>query len=74
MKTHIFVDHVESRELPTFGVTVKVTQCQNRFEITAVPGKEIDPWWTQAVLANWLQSRIDSEKTGGHNRSSSERG
>jgi hypothetical protein len=70
----ILVEPLDSKELPAYGVTVKVTQCQNRFEITAVPGKEIDPWWAQAVLANWLQSRIVSEKTGGHNPSSSERG
>jgi hypothetical protein len=70
----ILVEPLDSKELSAYGVTVKVTQCQNRFEITAVPGKEIDPWWAQAVLANWLQSRIDSEKTGGHNPSSSERG
>jgi hypothetical protein len=74
MKTDIFATQIPHPELPAMEVTVKVTQCQNRFEITAVPGKEIDPWWAQAVLANWLQSRIDSEKTGGHNPSSSERG
>jgi hypothetical protein len=74
MKTDIFATQIPHPELPAAEVTVKVTQCENRFEIVAIPGKEIDPWWAQAVLANWLQSRIDSEKTGGHNPSSSERG
>jgi hypothetical protein len=74
MRSDLLVERLQIPEIPAFEVTVKVTQCQNRFEITAVPGKEIDPWWAQAVLANWLQSRIDSEKTGGHNPSSSERG
>ncbi len=74
MKTDIFATQIPHPELPAVEVTVKVTQCQNRFEILAKPGAEIDSWQVQALLANWLQSRIDSEKTGGHNPSSSERG
>ena len=74
MKTDIFATQIPHPELPAVEVTVKVTQCENRFEILAKPGAEIDSWQVQALLANWLQSRIDSEKTGGHNPSSSERG
>ena len=73
MKSELLTEPIP-HELPAYQTIAKVACCQNRFEITAVPGKEIDPWWAQAVLANWLQSRIDSEKTGGHNPSSSERG
>jgi hypothetical protein len=61
-------------ELPAYQAVARVTSCENRFEIVAVPGKEIDIWWAQAALAHWLRSRVDSEKTGGHNPSSSERG
>lgn len=74
MKTELLVERLQIPEIPAFEVTVKVTRCQNRFEIIAKPGAEIDSWQVQALLANWLQSRIDSEKTGGHNPSSSERG
>jgi ribose 5-phosphate isomerase RpiB len=73
MRLELLTQHIP-HELPAYQTIAKVTQCKNRFEIVAIPGKEIDPWWAQAVLANWLQSRIDSEKTGGHNPSSSERG
>jgi ATP-dependent protease HslVU (ClpYQ) ATPase subunit len=74
MRLEVMVEPLDSKELPAYEVTVKVTQCQNRFEIIAKPGAEIDSWQVQALLANWLRSRVDSEKTGGHNPSSSERG
>lgn len=54
-------------ELPAVEVTVQVTTCQNRFEIIAKPGAEIDAWKLQALLANWIQSRMDSKNPGGHN-------
>lgn len=58
-------------EIPAYEVTVRVTHCENRFEIVAKPGAEIDSWWAQAVLAKWIQSRIDAQKTDGHNRQNS---
>jgi len=71
MKTDILVERLRSPEIPSFEVTVKVTQCENRFEIVAKPGASIDSWQVQALLSRWLDSRIDAQKTGGHNRPSS---
>jgi hypothetical protein len=71
MKTDIFATQIPHPELPAVEVTVKVTQCENRFEILAKPGAEIDSWQVQALLTRWLDSRIDAQKTGGHNRPNS---
>lgn len=66
MRSDLMVERLE-HELPAYGVTVRVTQCENRFEVIAKPGAEIDAWKLQALLANWIQSRMDSHKSGGHN-------
>lgn len=67
MKTDIFVTPIPHPELPAAEVTVKVTQCENRFEIMTKPGAQIDSWQAHALLSRWLDSRIDAHKSGGHN-------
>lgn len=74
MQSDLIVERLQIPEIPAFEVTVKVTQCENRFEIVAKPGAEIDSWQVQALLSRWLDSRIDAHKCGGHNRPTSERG
>lgn len=66
MRSDVQVERI-THELPAYEFTVRVTQCENRFEILAKPGAEIDAWRIQALLANWIQSRMDSQKSGGHN-------
>ena len=66
MRSDVQVERIP-HELPAYEFTVKVTQCENRFEILAKPGAEIDAWRIQALLANWIQSRMDSKNPGGHN-------
>ena len=66
MRSEIWAEPIP-HEIPAFEVTVKVSQCENRFEIIAKPGAVIDSWWAQAVLAKWIQSRIDAQNIGGHN-------
>ena len=70
MKTELLLSPIR-HELPAAEVTVQVTTCENRFEVIAKPGQEIDGWWVQALLANWIQSRMDSHKSGGHNPANS---
>ena len=66
MKTELLLSPIR-HELPAAEVTVQVTTCENRFEVIAKPGAEIDAWKLQALLANWIQSRIDAQKPCGHN-------
>ena len=66
MRSEVQVERI-AHELPAYEFKVKVTQCENRFEVIAKPGQEIDGWWVQALLANWIQSRMDSKNPGGHN-------
>jgi hypothetical protein len=69
MKTELLASPIP-HELPAAEVRVQITQCQNRFEILVKPGQEItswDSWVMQGRLAQWLQSRIDAQKSGGHN-------
>jgi hypothetical protein len=70
----ILVEPLDSKELPAYEVTVKVTQCENRFEIVAKPGVMLDYAQLKSLLTNWVVARIDAQKARGHNRSSSERG
>jgi len=74
MKTEVMVERLQSPEIPAFEVTVKVTQCENRFEIMTKPGAQIDSWQAHALLSRWLDSRIDAHKSGGHNPPNSDRG
>ena len=70
MKTDIVVERLDAKELPTYEVTFQITQCENRFEILMKPGQQVsswDTWLLQGHLAKWLQSRMDSQKSGGHN-------
>ena len=67
MRSDVMVERLESPEIPAFEVTVQITQCQNRFEILAKPGVELDSWALQAILAKW----IDARKLQGHNLSNS---
>ena len=66
MRSDVQVGRI-AHELPAYEFNAKVTQCENRFEVIAKPGVEIDPWWLQGLLANWIKSRMDSHKSGGHN-------
>ena len=66
MKTELLTTPIP-HELPAYETTVRVSQCENRFEIIAKPGAQLDSWRLQALLANWIQSRMDSENPGGHN-------
>lgn len=70
MKTELLLSPIP-HELPAAEVTVQVTTCENRFEVVAKPGAEIDAWKLQALLANWIQFRMDSHKSGGHNPANS---
>ena len=67
MRSELIVERLDNSEIPSWDVTAKITSCENRFEILAKPGAEIDAWKVQAILANWIQSRIDAQKSGGHN-------
>lgn len=58
-------------ELSAAEVTAQITTCENRFEVIVKPGVEIDSWWVQAALGRWIQSRMDSHKSGGHNPANS---
>lgn len=74
MRSDVIVERLPSPEIPSFEVVVKVTQCENRFEIVAKPGAALDYLELRRLLTNWVVARIDAQKTGGHNPSSSERG
>jgi hypothetical protein len=74
MQSDLIVERLPSPEIPSFEVTVKVTQCENRFEIVAKPGAVVDYSKLKALLTNWVVARIDAQKARGHNPRNSERG
>lgn len=74
MRSDLIVERLPSREIPSFEVTVKVTQCENRFEIVAKPGVPVDYSQLKYLLTNWVVARMDAQKSRGHNRPTSERG
>ena len=71
MKTDLIVEPLKSKELPTYGVAAKITQCENRFEIVAKPGAQLDYSELRRLLTNWVVTRMDAQKSRGHNRPSS---
>lgn len=74
MRSDLIVERLESKELPTYGVAARITQCENRFEIVAKPGVPLDYSELRRLLTNWVVTRIDAQKTGGHNPKNSDRG
>lgn len=70
MQSEVQVERI-AHELPAYEFKVRVTTCENRFEILAEPGVQIDSWWLQATLDRWIKSRIDAQKSGGHNPATS---
>ena len=67
MRYEVMVENLSNQDLPAYEVTIQVTTCQNRFEVVAKPSAQLDSWKLQSLLANWIQSRMDSRVDGGHN-------